>query len=310
MCPDPRIVQLRHAAAQAIRSFFLEQGFLEVDSPIRIPAPAPELHIVAEPTGDQYLRTSPELHMKRMLAAGLPAIFQLGPCFRAHEYGSRHRPEFTMLEWYRRHADYHDILADMQQLLPRVARAVANLLPPDTPQTRIETEGRFDPPWQIHTIQDTYREHAGWDPVEQFDPGRFDLDMVNIIEPALPRDRCTVLIDYPAPVAALARRKPDNPRVAERWELYAGGLELANAFSELTDPVEQRQRFEQALAEKQALDEPAYPLDIPFLDALASGLPPCAGVALGFDRLLMALTGTRDIAAVLPFPHDAPDPTG
>ena len=289
--PAPHVLHVRHTAAQAIRTFFLERDFLEVDSPIRIPAPAPELHIVAEPAGTQFLRTSPELHMKRMLAAGCKRIFQLGPCFRAHESGTRHRPEFMMLEWYRSNADYMTILADMQGLLPCVAQA-----------TQQVSTCNFTQPWHIHTIQDIYLQKAGWDPVPHFDPDRFDLDMVNIIEPALPPDRCTVLIDYPAPVAALARRKPDNPLVAERWELYAGGLELANAFSELTDPTEQRQRFQETLRAKATRNEPVSPLDEPFLEALEHGLPPCAGVALGFDRLLMTLTGATDIAAVLPFP--------
>ncbi len=295
--PDPHVMRLRHTVAQAIRSFFCARDFCEVDTPIRIPAPAPELHIVAESSGNQALRTSPELHMKRMLAAGAKAIYQLGPCFRANEYGHQHRPEFMMLEWYRADADYMTILDDMQALFPYVAQTIAPLLP--------GCNQPFDPapPWTMHTIQDIYRQAAGWDPVNQFNADRFDLDMVNIIEPSLPNNQCAVLMDYPAPVAALARRKPDNPLVAERWELYAGRLELANAFSELTDPAEQRQRFEQARAQKQKLGEPIAPLDEDFLQALEQGLPPCAGVALGFDRLLMALTGTQEIADILPFPH-------
>ena len=289
-------MQLRHTAARAIRTFFYEQSFWEVDTPVRLPAPAPELHIIAEPAGEQYLRTSPELHMKRMLSAGAHAIFQLGPCFRAHENGSRHRPEFIMLEWYRRDANYMTILADMQALVSRVAEACAS-------QSCGNPGFKPNTPWDIHTVRDIYRERAGWDPVANFDPDRFDLDMVNIIEPSLPKDRCSILMDYPAAVAALAQRKPDNPDVAERWELYAGELELANAFTELTDPEEQRQRFEQALATKQTLGEPIYPLDENFLDTLEHGLPMCAGVALGFDRLLMALTGSREIAEILTFPH-------
>ncbi|MFU8780134.1 MAG: EF-P lysine aminoacylase EpmA [Kiritimatiellia bacterium] len=303
--PQTQPLMLRHHAAQAIRSFFLAQGFCEVDTPIRIPCPAPELHILPEPAGTQFLRTSPELHMKRILAAGCDAIFQLGPCFRAQEYGSRHRPEFTMLEWYRRNADYMTILADMQALLPRVVTTIHA----HTPQKQEggsrspHTLPDFDLPWEIHTIREIFRERASWDPVTNFDPDRFDLDMVNIIEPSLPHDRCSILIDYPVSVAALARRNPDNPLIAERWELYAGGLELANAFSELTDPTEQRQRFEQAIVNKNALGEPTPPIDEAFLHALEYGLPPCAGVALGFDRLLMASTGAQDISAVLPFPR-------
>ena len=291
--------------AQAIRTFFYSQGFWEVDSPIRIPSPAPELHVVAEPSGKQFLRTSPELHMKRMLAAGAESIFQLSPCFRAHEKGSRHRPEFMMLEWYRLHADYMRILQDMQELIARVSAAVNQLLSTYAENKENAWAAPIDvsQPWAMFTIREIYQERAGWDPVSHFDPDRFDLDMVNIIEPSLPADRCSVLIDYPAPVAALARRKPENPRVAERWELYAGGLEIANAFSELIDPKEQRQRFQDTLHRKQERDEPLYALDEPFLQALEHGIPPCAGVALGFDRLLMALTGTLNIADILPFPR-------
>jgi elongation factor P--(R)-beta-lysine ligase len=299
--PLPATLQLRHHAAQAIRSFFLKQGFWEVDSPIRIPAPAPELHIVAVSSQDQFLRTSPELHMKRMLAAGSDAIFQIGPCFRAFEHGTRHRPEFTMLEWYRRDADYMTILADMQHLLEHAGAPLQEVASPYSPAGPASVD--FSRTWQIHKVRDIYRERAGWDPVANFDPDRFDLDMVNIIEPSLPKDACSVLIDYPAPVAALARRKPDNPDVAERWELYAGGLELANAFSELIDPAEQRRRFEQAMLAKEACGEPTAPLDEYFLAALEYGLPPCAGVALGFDRLLMVLTAASDISQVLAFPH-------
>ena len=296
MLPSLSVIKLRHTAARAVRTFFYERGFCEVDTPVRIPAPAPELHIIAEPAGCQFLRTSPELHMKRMLAAGANAIFQLGPCFRQHEYGNRHRPEFMMLEWYRLNADYRTILADMQALVPLVAEAVAR-------QTGQSPHFRATAPWHMHTIQDIYRERANWDPVTHFDADRFDLDMVNLIEPSLAHDRCTILLDYPAPVAALAHRKVDQPQLAERWELYAGGLELANAFTELTDPHEQRKRFEEALANKSARGEPLAPIDEAFMDALKKGLPACAGVALGFDRLLMALTGAQDIGEVLPFPQ-------
>ena len=196
-----------------------------------------------------------------------------------------------MLEWYRAGADYMDILLEMQALLPVVAGVVSDATgkPP-----AIDVEQG----WEMETVSAVYRRWAGWDPVETFDGGRFDLDMVNVIEPALPRDRCFVLLDYPVEVAALARRKPGRETVAERWELYGGGLELANAFSELTDAVEQRARFLECAALKAADGEPVYGLDEGFLAALESGLPACAGVALGVDRLLMALTGEEDIANV------------
>jgi lysyl-tRNA synthetase class 2 len=289
------MLQRRSHLLAAIRAFFRQNGFIEVETPVRLPAPALERYIDAIPAGDWYLRTSPELHMKRLLADGVAPIFQMGPCFRAGEHGSRHRTEFTMLEWYRTGADYLDILADTEALVRHAARALREqgLLPAGG----VDVEA----PWQRLSVSEAYQHHAGWDPVAAFDADRFDLDMVNLVEPALPRDRGIVLIDYPAEVAALARRCPADPRVAERWELYLGGLEIANAFSELTDPAEQRQRFEACALERAADGSEVYPLDRAFLAALDRGLPPCAGIALGIDRLLMALTGTTDIGDVMAF---------
>jgi len=289
------MLRQRSGLLAAIRGFFRKSGFIEVETPVRIPAPALERYINAIPADDQYLRTSPELHMKRLLADGVSPIFQMGPCFRAGEHGARHRPEFTMLEWYRTGAGYLDILADTEALVRQVARSLAD--DGIMPGSGVDVH----PPWERLTVSDAYRQYAGWDPVAAFDADRFDLDMVNRVEPALPPDRGVVLMDYPAEVAALARRSPANPRVAERWELYLGGLEIANAFSELTDPAEQRRRFEQCALERAADGDEVYPLDRAFLDALERGLPPCAGIALGVDRLLMALTGATDIGEVMAF---------
>lgn len=279
----------------AFRDFFRARGFCEVETPARIPAPALEMFIDAIPSGDLYLRTSPELHMKRLLAEGISPVFQIGPCFRAGECGQRHRAEFTMLEWYRTGADYMDILADTEALVRHAANAMREQEPGFSPAVDVET------PWQRITVSDAYRAYAGWDPLDGFSADRFDLDMVNLVEPALPRNRAVVLADYPADVAALARRSARDPRAAERWELYLGGLEIANAFSELTEPDEQRRRFEACAQERAAAGAEVYPLDRAFLDTLERGLPPCGGVALGVDRLLMALTGTASIADVIAF---------
>ena len=280
----------------AIRDFFRQHGFLEVETPVRLPAPALERYIDAIPAGDWYLRTSPELHMKRLLGDGVSPIYQMGPCFRAGEQGTRHRPEFTMLEWYRSGVDYLDILADTEALVRHVARVLRTHGVPG-----LAAGMDVEVPWERLTVSEAYQRYAGWDPVAAFDADRFDLDMVNRVEPALPRDRGVVLIDYPAEVAALARRCPADPRVAERWELYLGGLEIANAFSELTDPDEQRRRFETCALERAADGAEVYPLDRAFLAALEKGLPPCGGIALGVDRLLMVLTGTTDIGKVMAF---------
>lgn len=290
-------LKVRSDVLGAIRAFFNAEGFLEVETPVRLPAPALEAHIDAPPSGRAWLRTSPELHMKRLLAAGCSRIFQLGPCFRAGECGRRHNPEFTLLEWYRSGAGYLDILRDTEALLAGVFRAVRG---GDT-FTYQRQPVSLSRPWHLHTVREAFQTWAGWDPIEGWDADRFDLDLVTKVEPALPRDRPCVLADYPAPAAALARLKAGDPRVAERWEVYVGGLELANAFSELCDAGQQRARFLEAAEQRRAAGKEVYPLDEPFLEALSSGLPPCGGIALGVDRLVMLACDAADIAEVRPF---------
>lgn len=233
-----------------------------------------ELHIDAEPSGDRWLRTSPELSHKKLLAQGAQKIFEIGKCFRHGERGDRHHPEYTMLEWYRAGGDYNVMLTDAQTLISK--------------------------PFEIRTIAEVYEKFAGWNPVEHFDADRFDFDMVGKIEPNLPKDTAIILKDYPAECCALARLKPENPKVAERWELYVGGIEIANAYSELTDPVEQRARFEKWGAQRKALGKIVYPIDEEFIRCLAE-MPPSGGCALGIDRLLMALAGTATLDDILPF---------
>ncbi len=303
------VLELRAKTLRAIRRFFYDRDFLEVETPLRIPAPALETHIDAIPAGGAYLRASPELHMKRLLAAGCERIFQIGPCFREGERGDRHNPEFAMLEWYRADADYLAILADAKSLIAAVAEDVLGRtwLPSRGRKSRRPAEAletpRIEllPVWEMFTVAQAFTVFAGWDPVPAFDADRFDLDMVNKVEPRLPAEHPAVLLDYPVAAAALARRKPGNPLLAERWELYIGGLELANAFSELTDPQEQRARFEASAVERRAMGKPVYPLDEDFLAALEEGLPPSAGIALGVDRLVMLLAGAESLDQVLPF---------
>ena len=298
MIPSSDNLALRSAALRAVRDFFYARSFIEVDTPVRVQAPAQETHIDAPPSGNAWLRPSPELHMKRLLAAGSTRIFQMGPCFRSGECGSRHNPEFTMLEWYRAGADYADILRDTEALVTRVFTTLLKR----TTFTYRGTAIKLATPWPRVSVRDAYWWWAGWDPVEQWDADRFDTDMVEKVEPMLPRDTPCVLTDYPAPAASLARLKPGAPLVAERWEVYIGGLELANAYSELCDPDMQRARFLEAAAERRALGKSAYPLDEDFLAALAQeGMPPCGGIALGIDRLVMLLCGAEDIADVRPF---------
>lgn len=268
----------RARVLRAIRAFFDARGFTEVETPVRIPAPAPEPHIDCPPSGNWFLRASPELQMKKLLAAGMERIYQIGPCFRAGEKGRRHSPEFTMLEWYRANADYSDIARDAEELLAEILRPRLSAALPRV------------------TVREAYLRWAGWNPVETWDQDRFDFDMATKIEPNLPKEPL-FLTDYPAPAASLARLKSDDPCVAERWELYVDGIELANAFTELIDSVEQRRRFELAREERRALGEADYPLDEEFLDALAR-MPPSGGVALGVDRLVMLACGATSITDV------------
>jgi lysyl-tRNA synthetase class 2 len=290
-------LQTRSRLLQALRRFFTDRGFVEVETPVRIATPALELHIDAEPAGKAFLRTSPELHMKRLLAEGCERIFQVGPCFRRGEAGPLHSPEYTMLEWYRADADYMDILVDAKALMSAVCREVIGTERVSRGGTQIE----IMPVWDCWTVADAFVRFAGWDPVAAYDADRFDLDLVDKVEPRLAHDRPVVLKDYPAQAAALARCRDERPPIAERWELYVGGLELANAFTELTDPVEQRARFEACAAARAAAGREVYPLDEAFLAALRSGLPPCAGAALGVDRLAMLLAGADRIDEVRAF---------
>lgn len=290
-------LSIRARVLQGIRSFFTDRGFLEVETPVRIPAPALELHIDAEPSGAHYLRTSPEFHMKRLLAAGYDRVFQVGPCFRQGERGRLHRPEFTLLEWYRAQADYTDILLDAKTLLTHLTSLL-------TGRASLSYGGAvidIAPVWDCLTVEEAFLLNAGWNPVTHFDPDRFDLDLVQKVEPALPKQRPVILKDYPAQAAAFARLKPDCPAVAERWELYIGGMEIANAFSELTDPDEQRKRLESCAEQRRAQSKDAYPIDREFLSALEGGLPPSGGIALGVDRLVMLFADADSIDAVRAF---------
>jgi lysyl-tRNA synthetase class 2 len=276
-----RVELLRRRAeiVRGMRAFFDGEGFVEVETPVRIDAPAPEEHIDCPPvaTGG-FLRASPELQMKKLLAEGMERIYQIGPCFRDGERGERHNPEFTMVEWYRRGAGYLDIADDLERLLARLG------LPVRARRLR---------------VRDAYRAHAGWDPWEgAWDGDRFDFDMATKVEPALAGMGGGVfLTDYPPQAASLARVSRGGEPFAERWEFYWGGMELANCFTELCDGGEQRTRFCAAREARRALGEADYPLDEEFLAAVPR-MESAAGVALGVDRLVMVLTGARSISDV------------
>jgi len=275
-------INQRDALMRGIRAFFYEHGFTEVETPIRLRIPCMELHIDAEPSGDRFLRTSPEIFHKQLLAAGYERIFEVGKCFRKGEVGPLHNPEYTMLEWYRANADYMDVLQD--------TRALISLVWADAP---VE--------WKILSVSEAFLEFAGWDPAGAYDEDRFDMDLVEKVEPALKRmGGAAILKDYPVEAAALSRRKVDNTLLAERWELYINGIELANAYSELTDPAEQRRRFEECARHRKALGREDYGIDEQFMESLGR-MPPSGGVALGVDRLLMLMMGQPCLDRLLPF---------
>lgn len=285
-------LEARARILQTIRAFFVARDYLEVETPHRIPANAPEGYIDAVPCGEWFLHTSPELCMKRLLAAGFPRLFQLCRCWREGERGSRHLPEFTMLEWYRSGCDYHQLMAECEELL----RALV-------PSGVLQWQGeRLDlsPPWERLTVAEAFARYGSISLQQALDTDRFDHCLVQEIEPQLGRTTPTFLIEYPAELAALARKKPGDPTVAERFELYLCGLELANAFSELTDPGEQRQRFAAEEAARRAAGKPPYPSPEPFLTELAA-MPEAAGIALGIDRLVMLLTNAVRIDDVVTF---------
>jgi elongation factor P--(R)-beta-lysine ligase len=286
-----------------LREHFSAEGFVEVETPLRVAAPGVDAHVDALRAQGGYLITSPELHLKRLLVGGLPRVFQLGRVFRADETGTLHQPEFTMLEWYRAFSGQEAIRRDTEALVAAAARAVrkrAELVTPDG--RRLDAK----PPFPVVSVRDAFRRHAGVRDAADLaasDESRFFELLVGKVEPALAKhDRPLFLVDYPLSQAALARPSPDDPTVAERFELYAGGVELSNGYGELTDPAEQARRFAAERARRKAERRPVYPLDRRFLAALREGMPPSGGNALGVDRLVMLCTGARSIRDVTAFP--------
>ena len=271
-------LRLRAQALEAIRGFFAARDVVEVQTPVLAPATVtdPDVESIAVP-GYGFLQTSPEYQMKRLLSAGAPSIYQLGPVFRHEERGRLHNPEFTMLEWYR-------LGFDDQQLMQEVAELVAQVLGPDAVQTVTyqqlvgDVSGRGD-------VQRGELDLRFAEACEKLQPGRF------------------FVVDYPADQAALARLRPDNPSVAARFELVIDGIEIANGYWELLDPTEHERRFAADRARRKALGRTDVEPDQLFLTALRRGLPNCAGVALGVDRLLMLAQNADRLDEVLQRPE-------
>ena len=287
---------LRARTIQAIRLFFSDKGYLEVETPHLIPAPAPELHIDAVAVGRAFLHTSPELCMKRLLSAGYPKLFQICRCFRNGERGESHLPEFTVLEWYRAGIDYRELMDEVEEMIPFVSHRLGF-------GESVEFQGHgvdLKRPWHRISVREAFQRYASVSMESSMKSGGFDEAMVQEIEPNLGTPKPTFLHDYPASLGALARLKRDDPAYAERFELYIAGLEVANAFSELTDVREQRERFEREREKRRVQGKTVYPLPEKFLRSLHH-MPQAAGIALGVDRLVMLFADQPRIDQVVSF---------
>lgn len=291
-----KALQQRASILQGIRQFFIEKGYLEVETPHRIPTPAPESHIDAIPSGTWFLHTSPELCMKRLMASGYEKIFQICRCWRERERGGLHLPEFTLLEWYRTGGDYHSLMEECEGLIRFVARAIG------LGQKIIFRDREIDlsKPWQEISVKEAFRFYTKISITEALEQNLFDEIMVQEIEPNLGVEIPTFIYDYPAERGALARLKQEDPSVAERFELYIGGLELANGFSELVDSEEQRKRFHLENENRQSIGKRIYSMPDKFLAEL-DNMPPSAGIALGVDRLVMVFWDAKTIDEVVAF---------
>lgn len=313
---------IREKITKAVRLYFAQEKLHEIETPILLPHPPAESYLdVFETTllnrqrkpTKAYLSTSPEVSLKKLMVAGLGNCYSLTKSFRNMETQSTlHNPEFTILEWYRVGADYFDIMKDCEKLLLAIAGG--------STLTYQGTKVDLTPPWERITVAQAFKRYADVNFDDFFDHAEkiakkkeysvggstweelFNQIFLNEIEPKLGRTKPTILYEFPASLAALAQKKKSDPRVAERFEFYIAGLELGDAYSELTDPAEQEERFNTELVEVKRLGKTMYDYDHDFINALKVGLPKCSGIAVGLDRLVMLLTDTKDIADTLFFP--------
>jgi lysyl-tRNA synthetase class 2 len=296
-------LRARGSVFAGTRAFFTAAGFLEVETPLVVESAGTEVHIdptrvrqrsrPGADTEDRFLIPSPEHHMKRLICAGAPPIFSLGPVWRDGEAGDRHRPEFTLLEWYRPWASLEAIFEDTQAWLQALH-----------PGPTLTYQGRRLPwsgTWPRHAFLDLLSQRAGVSAPERLTPDEQLVAFVDGVESTLGMEQPEFVVDYPVAFASLAQRQPGEPELAERFELYVAGLELANAFGELTDAAEQRTRCEADNEARRAAGRDVLPLDEPFLSALAEGMPPTAGIAVGMDRVVMLLADAATIDEVRAF---------
>lgn len=290
----------RAVIIKAIRAFFDAHGYLEIETPTLVSKPGTEPFLtpfeteVRDVKGGLHrgcLITSPEYAMKELLTAGFPKIYQLTKCFRnGEDFGGLHNPEFTMLEWYRAGTDYTGIMDELESLVLTAGEAVGRTVAV---------------PFERMKVVEAFRKYADADALELAkDEAEYHHVFLNAVEPHLGKEAPTILYDYPAEMAALSKLKTSDRRFAERFELYVGGIEIANAFTELTDAEEQRGRFEEENTLREKLGKDTQGLDEDFLSALEEGMPESGGIALGVDRLVMSLLGESDIRRVIAFPAD------
>ncbi len=317
------IFRTRSRIIAAMRRFLDDKGFIEVETPILQPhaggamaKPFITHHNVLDQ--DLYLRIATELHLKRLLVGGLDKVYEIGRIFRNEGISTKHNPEFTTLESYEAYADYNDVMQMVEEIVNSVAQSVLGT-------SKIEYAGQqidFTPPWRRITLRDAIKEHSGIDFAEfpdasslasrmrekamAADPGMgrgklIDELLSTFVEPHLIQP--TFLLDYPIELSPLAKKRPDNPALVERFEGFAGGMEIANAFTELNDPLDQRERFKEQLKAREAGDEEAETADEDFLLALEHGMPPAGGLGVGIDRLVMLFTNQQSIREVILFPQ-------
>ena len=317
------IFKMRSQVIAAIRQFLNQRGFLEVETPVLQPSAGGALarpFVTHHQALDQdfYLRIATELHLKQLIIGGLDKVYELGRIFRNEGISTKHNPEFTMLESYEAYADYNDVMKMLEEMVYKVSRQVLGT-------DQVEFNGNtisFKPPWQRLDLRQAVMEYSGIDFVRhrtasslrakmrelelEVDPQKnwarlVDELLSTFVEPKLIQP--TFVLDYPVSMSPLAKTKPDNDRVVERFEAFAGGMEIANAFTELNDPIEQRQRFIQQQKERKAESELEETIDQDFLLALEYGMPPTGGLGVGVDRLVMLLTGQQSIREVILFPQ-------
>ncbi|MGA1866987.1 MAG: EF-P lysine aminoacylase EpmA [bacterium] len=281
---------LRHELLKSIRSFFYKRNYIEVQTPHVVLSPGIDPHIEAVCVeGGYYLITSPELHMKRVVSMGCEKIFQITHAFRKEESGTYHNPEFCILEWYIINKEYTHLMKEVLDLVQWISQDISY-----ASSLSLNHVPRI-------SIDDLFITHAGWKPSSSWDEMRFFSDFVDKIEPALKEYEAVIIYDFPSPLASLSRIKDSDPLFCERFELYLRGFEIANGFTELTDAEEYRTRFKEANRQRKTTGKKEYPVDESFLSDIQSGFPSCAGIALGVDRLLMAIIQASSIGEVMPF---------